>query len=85
MISDGKSPGFDGIYPEVIKRGGPGLLSALNKTIKKNWNTATLPQDWKVAQFVTIFKKSDRRLCGNYRGISLLYILRKVFARVLLN
>ena len=59
MISDGKSPGSDGIHPEVIKRGSPGLICALHKIIKKAWNTATVPQDWKDAQLVTIFKKVD--------------------------
>ena len=85
MISEGKSPGSDGIHPEVIKRGGSKLLSTLHEIIQEAWNTATVPQDWKDAQLVTIFKKGDRRLCGNYRGISLLSIPGKVFARVLLN
>ena len=85
MVSDGKSPGSDGIHPEVIKRGGPKLLCALHEIIQEAWNTVTVPQDWKDAQLVTIFKKGDRRLCGNYRGISLLSIPGKVFARVLLN
>ena len=44
-----------------------------------------VPQDWKDAQSVMIFKKGDRRICGNYRGISLLSIPGKVFARILLN
>ena len=43
------------------------------------------PQDWKDAQLITLFKKGDRRQCGNYRGISLLSIPGKVFARILLN
>ena len=43
IISDGKSPGSDGIHPEVIKRGGPKLLCALHEITKKTWNTATVP------------------------------------------
>ena len=34
---------------------------------------------------VTIFKKGDRSACGNYRGISLISITGKIFARILLN
>ena len=85
MLSERKSPGPDGIHPEVIKRGGPKLISTLHEIIKEAWKTAVVPQDWKDAQLITIFKKGDRKLCGNYRGISLLSIPGKVFARVLLN
>ena len=60
MVSDGKSPGSDGIHPEVFKRGGPKLLCALHEIIQEAWNTATVPQDWNDAQLVTIFKKGDR-------------------------
>ena len=85
ILADGKSPGADGIHPEIIKRGGPKLLETLTIIIRKAWEEGKVPQDWKDAQLVTIFKKGDRRVCGNYRGISLLSIPGKVFARVLLN
>ena len=85
MLRDGKSPGSDGIHPEIIKNGGSKLLCALHEIVQEAWRTAEVPQDWKDGQLVTIFKKGDRQLCGNYRGISLLSIPGKVFARVLLN
>jgi hypothetical protein len=85
MLKEGKAPGSDGIHPEIIRKGGSCLLTALHDIITEAWKSATVPQDWKDAQLVTIFKKGDRRLCGNYRGISLLSIPGKVFARILLN
>ena len=39
----------------------------------------------KDASIVTICKKVDRTDCGNYRGICLLSIAGKIFARILLN
>ena len=80
-----RDPGADVIHTEIIKRGGPKLLETLTIIIRKAWEEGKVPQDWKDAQLVTIFKKGDRRVCGNYRGISLLSIPGKVFARVLLN
>lgn len=57
IISDGKLPDSDEIYPEMIKRRGQKLLCALHEINQKAWNTATAPQDWKDAQLVAIFKK----------------------------
>ena len=45
----------------------------------------SVPQAWKDASIITIYKKGDRTDCGNYRGISLLSIAGKIFARILLN
>ena len=84
-LCDRKSPGNDGIHPELLKRGSEGLLQRLLEIITESWRKGKVPQDWKDAQLVTIFKKGDRRVCGNYRGISLLSIPGKVFARILLN
>ena len=85
LLSSGKSPGSDGIHPEVIKLGGKSLVQCLHEIILDSWKSGTPPQDWKDAQLITLFKKGDRRLCGNYRGISLLSIPGKVYARILLN
>ena len=84
-MSNGKAPGADGIPPEIIQRGGATLLGVLHKVIVRAWDSKSVPQDWKDAQLITLFKKGDRRVCGNYRGISLLSIPGKVFARILLN
>ena len=48
------------------------------------WDSST-PQDWKDAILVSLFMKGERSECGNFQGISLLSIVGKVFARVLLN
>jgi len=57
----------------------------LHDTIAEAWNQSEVAQDWKAALLITIYKKGDRKICGNYHGISLLSIPEKVFARVLLN
>ena len=49
------------------------------------WEVDTVPQAWKDASIVTTYKKGDRIDCGNCRGISLLSIAGKIFARIPLN
>ena len=50
------------------------------------WKEGTVPQDMRYANIVTLYKnKCDRSDCNNYRGISLLSVVGKVFARVALT
>ena len=84
-LKDGKAPGGDGIPAEVWKHGGDNLFSWLHQLITNAWEVGSVPQAWKDASIVTIYKKGDRTGCGNYRGISLLSIAGKIFTRILLN
>ena len=84
-LKDGKAPGGDGIPAEAWKHGGDNLFSRLHQLITNAWEVGSVPQAWKDASIVTIYKKGDRTDCGNYRGISLLSIAGKIFARILLN
>ena len=50
------------------------------------WEEGTIPQDVRDAKIITLYKnKGERSDCNNYRGISLLGIVGKAFARVILN
>ena len=84
-LKDGKAPGGDGIPAEVWKHGGDNLFSNLHQLITNAWDVGFVSQAWKDASIVTVYKKGDRTDCGNYRGISLLSITGKIFARILLN
>ena len=84
-MADDKAPGVDGIPSEIWKHGGTTLTNSLLMLIQQAWEEGSVPQEWKDANIVTIFKKGDRTQCGNYRGISLLSIAGKIFARILLN
>ncbi|VDL88627.1 unnamed protein product [Schistocephalus solidus] len=50
------------------------------------WRQGQVTQDFKDATIVHLYKrKGNRQLCDNHRGISLLNIAGKIFARILLN
>ena len=84
-LKDGKEPGGDGIPAEVWIYGGANLSNRLHRWIIKIWKKGYVPQAWKDANIVTIYKKGYRTECVNYRGISLLSAADKIFARILLN
>ena len=46
------------------------------------WRVGTVVSDWKDAIIVPIPKKGDLRKCSKWRGISLLDVAGKVFARI---
>ncbi|KAI8496700.1 hypothetical protein Bbelb_253550 [Branchiostoma belcheri] len=85
LMKAGKSPGPDNIPLELISQGGSAVKTRLFTLILRMWETKAVPADLKDATIIAIFKKGDRSVCGNYRGISLLSIAGKIFARVLLD
>ena len=86
-LARGKAPGSDGIPPEVIKAGKlSSLLNHLHNLLLQCWEEGTVPQDMRDANIITLYKnKGDRSDCNNYRGISLLSVVGKAFARVILS
>ncbi len=84
-LACGKAPGSDGIPPEALKNGKPALLQPLHELLCLCWDQGYIPQDMLDANIVTVYKnKGDHSDCNNYRGISLLNIVGKAFARVIL-
>lgn len=81
-----KSPGPDGIPSELFTHGGTSIRIFLFEVISLIWKEALVPNSWKDAILITIYKnKGDKAVCGNSRGISLLGIAGKIFARILLK
>jgi len=86
QMSSGKAPGPDGLPPELFKSGGPDIVSKLPLLYQFIWSSGTVPQEFKDALIVHIFKrKGDRSVCDDHRGISLLSVPGKILARVILN
>ncbi|KAL0153242.1 hypothetical protein M9458_051417, partial [Cirrhinus mrigala] len=82
-LPSGKAPGVDEIRPEYLKSLDVVGLSWLTRLCNIAWRLGTVPLDWQTGVVVPLFKKRDRRVCSNYRGITLLSLPGKVYARVL--
>ena len=79
-----KAPGMDGIKAEILKNGGEKMIDLLEQVIQSLWESE-VPQDWRDAILVSLYKKGLKSDCSNFRGISLLSIVGKLFSRIILN
>jgi hypothetical protein len=83
-LSTGKSPGMDGIAAEVLKAGGSVIAQQLAALYQKSWLQGTLPQEFKDASVVHLYKrKGAKTACDNHRGISLLSVSGKVLSKII--
>ena len=82
----GKASGIFGIHAELLKAGGNAVLMLLHAVLCFAWNTGIIPTDWKRGLVVPSGKgKGDRQYCNSYRGVTLLSVLGKVFARKIID
>jgi hypothetical protein len=82
-LKSGKADGVDGVIPEILKYGGDNMVEAVYELCRLVWEREELPQDWMKALIFPIAKKGSKDDMGNYRGISLLSVVGKVFGAVL--
>ena len=77
-----KAGGVYVIQAEMMKAGGHTMVQWLKEVLDVAWKSGRTPQDWREAIIIPIHKKVCRAECGTYRGISLLSVLGKVYARI---
>ena len=82
-LKNNKAPGPDNIPAELLKHGEEELVSILHEMILNVWRAEVLPPEWMEGAIIPLHKKGDKLNCANYRGISLLNVAYKVFARIL--
>ena len=79
---DGKSPGSDLLLNEALKNGGEMLLKALLMLFNLIWHYEIIPTKWKIAMMNPRYKKNSRTNVLNYRPITYLSNLFKLFERL---
>ena len=76
-LNTDKSPGPDQIHPRVLKEI-PIVAAPLKTMFTNSISSQKLPYQWKLVNVTPIHKKGKRKLCNNYRPISLTSVVVKI-------
>ena len=82
-LKTGKAPGKDDIRPEMLKAMNIYGVRCLTRVCKVACRTGQAPKQWQSSVTISIYEKGDKRKCNNYRGISLISVTGKVYAKCL--
>ena len=80
-----KAHGHDDISIRMIKICDESLLKPLLILFKNSLKLSYYPDIWKKSNIIPAHKKNDKQLVNNYRPISLLPILVKIFEQISFN
>jgi hypothetical protein len=83
VLKNKKSAGLDSITNEMIKAGQNALISCLLKLFNTILSSGVYPSTWKVGYIKALFKSGDPNDPNNYRGISVMPCISKVFNSIL--
>ena len=84
-LKNSRAAGANGINAELLRGAENPISEALHKVITNVWSMGRVPAEWKEGIIVSLYKgKVSQSECSSYRSISLLSVLGKVFAHILL-
>ncbi|XP_062926608.1 retrovirus-related Pol polyprotein from type-1 retrotransposable element R1 isoform X1 [Mobula hypostoma] len=78
-----KSPGPDEIYPRLLCEAREEIAEPLAMIFASSMGMGEVPEDWRVADVVPLFKKGNRDSPGNYRPVSLTSVVGKLMEKIL--
>ena len=84
-LKRGKSPGFDGIVSDFFIDAEDFIAPYLLQVYNQIFNNAIYPESWTQGLIVPIHKKGDKGDPNNYRGITLISTVAKIFSLILRN
>jgi hypothetical protein len=76
-----KATGMDNIPAKILKMSADIIAPSLTAIFNLSLNSCTYVNAWKMARITPIFKSENRQKCENYRPISILPIISKIFEK----
>jgi len=83
--ANNKAPGFDRVSMEFYKNAPDALLEIIVKLFNKIFESGEVPKSFKKSIVYPLHKKGDANNVSNYRGISFMDSISKVFTGVILD
>ena len=84
-LNNSKSFGDDNISSFFLKLALPYIAKSLLKIFNTSLETGKFPDPWKTARVAPIFKDGDKSLRSNYRPISVLPVVSRLFEKLVFN
>ena len=81
-LSKTKSTGLDNISAKLIRECADIISGPLCDLFNKSLKSGIFPDDWKCARVIPLFKQGDSSDLNNYRPISVISVVAKVFERI---
>jgi hypothetical protein len=82
-LGTNKKPGVDNMTHECIKNAPPALKVHLVRLFEHMWRLKHTPPAWQEAQTSLLFKKGDATLLKNYRPLTMLVTMLKLWEKIL--
>jgi len=84
-LNENKANGPDGIGNRLLKNIAKSIAKPLTLLCNRSLSESKFPSQWKLANVTAIYKKNDASEAKNYRPVSLLSCMGKVFERLVYN
>ncbi|XP_063436588.1 uncharacterized protein LOC134718019 [Mytilus trossulus] len=80
-----KATGIDGISPKILHAAKPVVIKPITQLVNLSLSTSIFPDSLKIAQVATVHKKNSVLEKGNYRPVSVLPAISKIFETAIEN